>query len=117
MRLSFSLLLLTLFSMVATAQTLPTFSTDDAETWYFIQFRNGEAALMDYGEAKNLQTAEIDKSNQAQRWKIVGTQNDCEIIGSSGRHIYYNGSRFAASASKTGHLRLVATNNATYKPA
>ena len=84
MRLSFSLLLLTLFSMVATAQTLPTFSTDDAETWYFIQFRNGEAALMDYGEAKNLQTAEIDKSNQAQRWKIVGTQNDCEICGRRG---------------------------------
>ncbi len=99
------------------AQTLPTFSTDDSETWYVIQFCRGEAALTDMGEAKNLQTADVDKTSNAQLWKIVGTQDNCEIISKSGRHIYYNGSRYAASASKSGQLRLVATTNSTYAPA
>lgn len=104
-------------SLVSSAQTLPTFSTDGAETWYLIQFRNGEAALQDQGEGANLVTAGIDKSNEAQLWKLTGTQNNCEIVSKAGRHIYYNGSRFAASASQTGQLKLAATTNATYKPA
>ncbi len=99
------------------AQTLPTFSTDEDETWYLIQFRNGEAAIQDKGEGANLLTANIDKSNEAQLWKITGTQNNCEIVSKAGRHIYYNGSRFAAATSQTGNLKLVATSNATYKPA
>ena len=104
-------------SLVSSAQALPTFSTDGAETWYLIQFRNGEAALQDQGEGANLVTAGIDKSNEAQLWKLTGTQNNCEIVSKAGRHIYYNGSRFAASASQTGQLKLAATTNATYKPA
>ena len=99
------------------AQTLPTFSTDDAETWYLIQFRNGEAALQDMGEAAKLVTASIDKHNEAQLWKVTGSQSKCEIVSKAGRHIYYNGERFAASASQTGNLKLVKTTNATYKPA
>ena len=112
-----------LFSLLATtcltlrAQTLPTFSTDEAETWYIIQFRNGEAALQDMGENANLQTAAIDKNKEAQLWKITGAQNKCEIISKAGRHIFYNGERFAAASDKTGSLKLVKTTNATYKPA
>lgn len=106
-----------LVSLTGVAQTLPTFSTDEAETWYVIQFRNGEAALQDQGEALPLKTAAVDRNSTAQQWKLVGTQQDCEIIGRSGRHIYYNGSRYAASASQTGHLRLVASTNGTYAPA
>ncbi len=99
------------------AQTLPTFSTDDAESWYIIQFRNGEAALQDMGEEANLQTVAINKHSDAQLWKITGTQSKCEIISKAGRHIFYNGSRYAASASKTGNLKLVKTTNGTYAPA
>lgn len=102
---------------VLSAQTLPTFSTTDAETWYLIQFRNGEAALQDMGEGANLKTADIDKTNEAQLWKIEGTQAKCEIISKAGRHIYYNGSKYATSASQTGNLKLVKTTNATYAPA
>lgn len=105
--------------MVSTlcAQPLPTFSTDDAETWYVIQFRRGEAALMDMGEATPLQTADVDKTNDAQLWKLVGTQEDCEIVSKLGRHIYYNGERYAASASQKGALKLVATTNSDFAPA
>lgn len=105
------------FCALLSAQTLPTFSTTDAETWYLIQFRNGEAALQDMGEDANLMTAAIDKTNEAQLWKIEGTQSKCEIISKAGRHIYYNGSKYATSASQSGNLKLVKTANATYAPA
>ena len=113
--LLFALPILTLCGLGA--QTLPTFSTDGNEVWYLIQFRNGEAALQDMGEGAVLKTVAIDKNNKSQLWKVVGTQSSCEIIGQSGRHIYYNGSRYATSASKTGQLKLVATGNTSYAPA
>ena len=72
---------------------------------------------MDMGEAALLQTAGVDKSNEAQLWKLVGSQENCEIISKTGRHIYYNGSRYAASASQTGALKLASTSNATFAPA
>ena len=98
-------------------QTLPTFSTDDAETWYVVQFRRGGAALMDMGEGANLQTADVDKNSNAQLWKLVGTQNDCEVIDKLGRHIFFNGSRYAASTEKKGALKLVSTTNSDFAPA
>ena len=99
------------------AQTLPTFSTDGNEVWYIIQFKNGGAALQDMGEAANLQTAAVDKTNASQLWKLVGSQSNCEIISQNGRHAYFDGSFYSASASRTGALKLVATTNTTYAPA
>ncbi len=105
------------FNALCLAQTLPTFSTDEAETWYIIQFRRGEASLTDQGEGQPLLTAETDKNNPAQLWKLTGSANGCEIVGKSGRHIYYNGSRYAAAATQTGHLRLAKTTNSEFAPA
>ena len=99
------------------AQTSPTFSTEDAEVWYAIQFCRGDATLMDMGEAAPLQTADADKNNDAQLWKLVGSKENCEIVSKNGRHIYYNGERYAASSAKTGNLKLTATTNDTYAPA
>ena len=119
-RLLTSLVALAAFLLPASyvcAQTVPTFSTDDAETWYIIQFQRGEAALADQGEGAALKTASIDKSAAAQLWKLTGTTGNCEIISKNGRHIYYNGSRYAASNSKTGDLKLVKTTNSEFAPA
>ncbi len=116
-QLSTLLSLLALVGTLAYAQTPPTFSTTDSETWYLVQFRNGEAALQDMGEGTALRTASADKTNEAQLWKLTGTQSSFELIGKSGRHVYYNGSRYAASASQTGNLRLVSTTNTTWAPA
>lgn len=99
------------------AQTLPTFSTDNAETWYIIQFCRGNAVLMDMGEAALLQTADADKNNDAQLWKLVGSQENCEIISKTGRHIFYNGERYAASSDKVGGLKLEKTTNTDFAPA
>jgi alpha-L-fucosidase 2 len=114
--------LLTLGGLLCTlcmsAQTLPTFSSEGNETWYYIQFKNGGAVLQDMGDGINLVTRKSAKTD-AQLWKLTGSQTSCEIIGKSGRHIYYNttSSYYAASASKTGGLKLQATTNSTYAPA
>ena len=99
------------------AQTVPTFSTDGSETWYIIQFRRGEAAIADQGEGANLRTVEVDKTNDAQLWKLTGSVDACEIISKSGRHIYFNNDRYAASSTKTGSLKLVKTTNSEFAPA
>lgn len=101
------------------AQTLPTFSADGADTWYVVQFKRGEAALAHQGEGQNLTTTGLDKNNPAQLWKLVGGQNDFELISKSGMHVYYNtaAARYAASASQSGHLKLSPTTNSTYAPA
>jgi len=72
------------------AQTLPTFSADGADTWYVVQFKRGEAVLAHQGEGQNLTTTDVDKNNPAQLWKLVGGQNDFELISKSGMHVYYN---------------------------
>ena len=99
------------------AQTVPTFSTDGSETWYIIQFRRGEAAIADQGEGANLRTVEVDKTNDAQLWKLTGSVDTCEIISKSGRHIYFNNDRYAASSTKTGSLKLVKTTTSEFAPA
>src|SRR5574344_3067808 len=90
------------------AQTLPTFSTDGNEIWYYLQFNRGSAVVQDMGDGSVLMTAGAKKGYSAQLWKVTGSQSNCEIISKNGRHIYYNSSswsnsaRFAASASESG---------------
>ena len=105
------------FVMPITAQTWPTFSTDDAEVWYLVYFCNGKAALQDMGEDALIKTATPDLNNSNQLWKFVGTAENCEMVSKNGRHVYYNGSRFAASTTKTGKVSVVTTTNGTYSDA
>lgn len=119
-RLLTSLCVLAIAAMLAptvSAQTVPTFSTGEAETWYIIQFRRGEAALADQGEGAGLRTTAVDKTSPSQLWKLTGSADNCEIVSRNGRHIYYNGSRYAASSSKTGSLKIVKTTNSEFAPA
>jgi alpha-L-fucosidase 2 len=104
------------------AQTLPKFSSEGNETWYYLQFKRGSAVVQDMGEGSVLMTANAVKGKPTQLWKITGTENNCEIISRNGRHIYYNynnwnnSGRFAASVAKTGSLKLYSTTT-TYAPA
>jgi alpha-L-fucosidase 2 len=108
------------FTLFVGAQTLPTFSTEGNEVWYYIQFKNGGAVLQDMGTTTtpNLITKPASKSD-AQLWKIVGTQSSCEIISKTGAHIYFDtsSSRYCTSSAKVGALSLYATKNASYAPA
>ena len=118
-RITLLTMLLACIATMLQAQTAPTFSTAGHETWYYIRFKNGNAVLQDMGDWTALQTAAIDLTNNNQLWKFVGTTSNCEIISYNGRHIYYNGSRFATDegSSKQGEIKLVTTSNSTYAPA
>ena len=111
-----------IFSFGLAAQTLPTFSAGGNEVWYYIQFKNGSAVLQDMGDGKNVMT-KAPVTSDSQLWKVVGTQDSCEIVSKNGRHIYYTGAsrgssyRFASSTSRIGNLKLVPTTNSTYSPA
>ena len=105
------------------AQTLPQFSDDTGEVWYYVQFSNGGYVLQDMGENSPLQTAEPSTSNNNQLWKLVGNKDKFELISKNGRSIYYNSKsqsssgRFYTSADKTGSMKLHATGNSSYSPA
>jgi alpha-L-fucosidase 2 len=43
------------------AQTLPTFSTDGNEIWYYLQFNRGSAVVQDMGDGSVLMTAGAKK--------------------------------------------------------
>lgn len=97
------------------AQTVPTFSTETSETWYYVQWQRSGLVLQDMGETANVNLKAADVSNTAQQWKLVGQKDNFELVSKSGRHLYYSGTsrgdsyRFKSSASKTGGLKLHAT--------
>lgn len=51
-----STLLIALCAFVAIKAQGPSFSTEEAPVWYYIQFKTGEAILGDQGEGNNLLT-------------------------------------------------------------
>ncbi len=93
------------------AQDLPKFSTDGNETWYVIQFATGKCVLQDMGVNTRLQTATEDGlNNEAQQWKLVGSEDDFELINKqTGNHIVYEGDRFYTKANVDGHLKFKAS--------
>jgi hypothetical protein len=111
-RMIFSSLLL-LMSIWVESQTLPTFSSNSNEVWYYIQFQRGLCVLQDMGESTDLNTQVAVKGSKSQLWKVVGDKSNFELVSQNGRHVYCkgttNGSMFAASSSKTGNLALHAT--------
>lgn len=68
------------------------------------------------GEEAVMMTAAAD-TEDALLWKLVGMQDNFELISKTGRHAYFDGTCFRTSATKTGQLKLVATENATCYPA
>ncbi len=100
----------------STEVELPVFSTADVEQWYYVQFKNGKGMLQEMGDGKNVQTASVDLTD-AQLWKLVGTQEDFELISKTGLSLQYNGSNFIATAGGKGNLNLAVTGNGTYFPA
>ena len=106
-------------SLTISAQSQIPFTDENASEWYVIQFSREGAAVKDMGEGVKLQTADVDKTDDAQLWHIVGTASNCEIINKLGRHIYYDAdaNRFFAATGKQGQLRIIATTNSSYSGA
>ena len=96
---------------------MPKISSEDQsnETWYYIQFKNGNGVVQDMGEDANLLTQKPTKSER-QLWKITGTEDNYTITGKNGRKINLTGNRFRASSDASVTFQIVATTNATHYP-
>ena len=107
-----------LFVAVNEIRTMyPKISSEDNsnETWYYIQFKNGNGVIQDMGDNANLLTKKPSKS-LAQLWKVTGTADNYTIIGKSGRKINFSDSRFKASSDASILFKILATTNVTYYP-
>ncbi len=99
------------------AQTLPQVSEDGNETWYYVQFKNGQAVMQDMGNNQNVITKAAVKDKAEQLWKITGIANNYELTSKTGRKLSFASSRFQTSSTSSITFKLQATTNNTYKPA
>lgn len=115
-------------SFIATSASLPTFSSDDSETWYFVQFRNSGHTLQDNGQGDCIRLATADPID-GQLWKLVGDSSCFQLVDKAGRYAVVSSTastsespsnstplRAFATPQKSGY-RLVESTNATYMPA
>ncbi len=115
-------------TFIATSTKMPTFSDDESETWYFIQFRNGGYTLQDKGQGQCIRLAAADPIDE-QLWKLVGDSANFQLVNKAGRYAVVSSTaassespannaplRAATTPQKNG-FKLVETSNATYMPA
>lgn len=106
------LLMLVGFFLKTHAQTvMPTFSTDEQETWYYIQFRTGGAVLQDKGAGADILTANKVAAEESQTWKLVGNASSFTLVNKSGRKVYLENSFFKTGTDKSTNLKLIPTAN------
>ncbi len=115
-------------TFVATSTKLPTFSNDESETWYFIQFRNGGYTLQDQGQGQCIRLATADPIDE-QLWKLVGDASNFQLVNKVGRYAVVsttgassespanNTPLRAVTIPQTKGFKLVESSNATYMPA
>ena len=91
-------LLLALVCNVAWAEvTPPTFSTEDAPVWYYIQFKTG-GNLLNAPEAKaNLKTISVGDRSATTQWMLVGNAESFYLKNANGDYVGWSGSRFTAT--------------------
>lgn len=77
-------------SFVAQDVKLPKFSNETEETWYFIQFKRGGNTLADTGLGQPALISIVDPCN-AQLWKLVGTQDNFQIVNKDGHYLIFSG--------------------------
>ena len=102
-------------SPTADDPTLPTFTSFDVPTYYYVKFFTGGAVLADQGSGSNLLTETRVNGDNDQLWAFVGTRDAFKMISKTGNYVYYSGSRFTAnsSSSNASTLVLTATGNAS----
>ena len=99
------------------AQNIPTISTEGNDTWYYIQFKRGQAVMQDMGNNMNILTKNAIKNSDAQLWKITGTSGNYVLTSKLGRKLNFASSRFQASSTANITFKLQLTTNAEFSPA
>lgn len=109
-------------NFVIAQAALPRFSNDDVEYWYFLNFANSNNTILDQGAGQNATQSKADPTD-GQLWKLVGTQNNFQLVSKLGNYAFIYGSgndarlRTRKSTEYEGGFSLVETTNATYAPA
>ena len=109
-------------NFVIAQATMPKFSTEEQEHWYFINFLNNNYTLLDQGANTNATLATADPV-EGQQWKFVGTASNFQLISKLGNYAYINGTGDAArvrtrsTSPYPAGFSLVETTNSTYSPA
>lgn len=86
------------------------FSTVENPVWYQIKFTDGDWALSDPGNGKNLKTASANANAEAQKWQFIGNSDECQIRSAKGNYVAFSGDRFT-SASQATNCYIAKTNN------
>ena len=103
---------------IFTIQGIPDFfSTEEQEGgYYFITFANSSLVLQDMGAAQNITTQGRKYGEKSQLWKLVGDENNFQLINkSSGRKAYYDGSRLKTrTGADANGFTIEQTKNTNY---
>ncbi len=87
-----------------TAQELPHFSSSGNDAWYFITFANGNLAVEDSGNGKPA-IQSMPSKNDTQLWKLIGSQNNFQLVNKAGRY---------ATVTGTGKYARLSTSTTPY---
>lgn len=117
--------LLKVYDLEGNAVTLgpdmPEFSTNDSETWYFLNFQAGNNVMVSAGTGKSV-TRQAASPVSAAQWKLVGSQDNLQIINGDGEYLVISGTTNdgcvkAAAKPYAAGFSLVAYDGATHNQA
>lgn len=99
--------------------TLPTFSTDGNEVWYYINFSKGGCVLASDGLGKSCLRARALPVD-AQMWKVTGSADNAQFINKAGEYLTYDRNTSGAGSIKTSAspyasgFAIIPTENSDY---
>lgn len=107
-------------NVVSLAPDLPEFSTDQHETWYFLNFQAGNNVLLSGGNNKPaLRSSAIPVDGAF--WKLVGTQKNLQFVNKAGEYLTISGTGEGCVRTSTtpyaSGFSLVPYEGVTYKEA
>lgn len=111
---------------VVIGQTAPDFT---GGTWYYVQFKEGGGCLQDNGNGQPV-TVRTKSVNDAQLWKVVGSQSNFQLVNkSTGSYAVVSSTASTSngvsnpnplrtsSSEQSGGFSIVSTTNTNYSPA
>lgn len=95
---------------MAAQPVAPKFTTSGDTTWYYVRFTRGSNVLAD--QKPGLKTAALSVTAQTQRWALVGSANNFQLLSKTGNRVSWNGSQFSTTSSSTGEaLKITASSS------
>lgn len=88
---------------ISLSAIMPTFSTADATTWYFIQFAQNGSVITSNGLGNKATRPTVITPSSSKLWKLVGDGENFQIVNKNGEYLSVSGSG--------GSARLIAADS------